>query len=558
MADANREKWFDADRLAVAIQLARNNRLVRVDRVPKGAIIAPCVMVRKVRTHADTGELKAVRPFYSRMAIDGLYQAKVMAKRGEQHYRPRHATAVSPLAVKLNLGDAAIEDYDITAVDVPHAYGQGERQRPPGYVRLPRTVEWQDEDGVELVIELNDPGEGEGPSGDEWEVTAETAIAAMGWSKAECVPNAFHFNTGNGVARLLRNVDEFLLFTPTTAEGKATKEATIAAMRAKWGQNDVLGDVRVEVEPSEWVGLTWFRDRARRALTVYMNKYVEEAVAQHAPEIAREKNAITTRLKSGEARDMFDKLALAPKDKRPEVLSKAAKQVQSIVGALKYPEPVLPRISLGLHKLSCVVSCPADPDLALTCCKVLLEHAWNDRFKGVTYGGLNIKSNERSNANFHGPRKPRLRQAAAGGARGDGRRDVVVGERPLRRDGHQRRRPSRPQGQDGARGDGVEHRGRGLRIDQGRRHCRGGGRDQARHGSAAQGPRHRRHRLRDQRLRGQPSGRRRQPQARAPPLGAADGAHRLGLAQARPHPRPRDAGRFPHQVGHGQEDPEVA
>ena len=83
------------------------------------------------------------------------------------------------------------------------------------------------------------------------------------------------------------------------------KEATIAAMRAKWGQNDVLGDVRVEVEPSEWVGLTWFRDRARRALTVYMNKYVEEAVAQHAPEIAREKNAITTRLKSGEARDMW-------------------------------------------------------------------------------------------------------------------------------------------------------------------------------------------------------------------------------------------------------------
>ncbi len=81
------------------------------------------------------------------------------------------------------------------------------------------------------------------------------------------------------------------------------------------------------------------------------------------------------------------------------MLSPQQKQVQAIIGALKYPEPVLPQISLPLHRLSCVMSYPPPEAMAVALC--VLELAYEHRHVGVTYGGVLQEVNPRLSVKVH-------------------------------------------------------------------------------------------------------------------------------------------------------------
>ena len=78
----------------------------------------------------------------------------------------------------------------------------------------------------------------------------------------------------DGVVSLFcKNVDEFLLMAP---RGKPIVAATITSLEAKWGSNPVLGKMKINYDAQEWRGYTFIRDRPRRALTIYMNRYIEQ------------------------------------------------------------------------------------------------------------------------------------------------------------------------------------------------------------------------------------------------------------------------------------------
>ncbi|KAL1503315.1 hypothetical protein AB1Y20_011367 [Prymnesium parvum] len=64
-------------------------------------------------------------------------------------------------------------------------------------------------------------------------------------------------------------------------------------------------------------------------------------------------------------------------------------RVQRMVGAMRYPEKVLPVLTLGLHRLSCVAQNP--PPTATLVADLLLEIAsYDHRFEGLTYGGSEL------------------------------------------------------------------------------------------------------------------------------------------------------------------------
>ena len=79
--------------------------------------------------------------------------------------------------------------------------------------------------------------------------------------------------------------------------------------------------------------------------------------------------------------------------KPPLKLSKEQKQVQQMIGCLKYPEKVMPAITLPLHRLSRVMSNP--PPEAMTVAKATLAYAYHNRHQGITYGGGGLASASR-------------------------------------------------------------------------------------------------------------------------------------------------------------------
>ena len=78
-----------------------------------------------------------------------------------------------------------------------------------------------------------------------------------------------------------------------------------------------------------------------------------------------------------------------PADRAPK-LSHRQTQTQRLIGCLKFIEKVHPRLSLVLHRLSCVMSCP--PPEAWDVARAALVSVWRHRFVGLTFGGSSSPS----------------------------------------------------------------------------------------------------------------------------------------------------------------------
>ena len=101
----------------------------------------------------------------------------------------------------------------------------------------------------------------------------------------------------------------------------------------------------------------------------------------------------------GKVQAIFDGLKMPPKEERALKHDAQQKEVQAIIGELKFPEPVNPMISLPLHKLSCIMAYP--PPDALFAAQLVAEMAYDARFNGITYGGANVERGSRVQADFH-------------------------------------------------------------------------------------------------------------------------------------------------------------
>ena len=70
---------------------------------------------------------------------------------------------------------------------------------------------------------------------------------------------------------------------------------------------------------------------------------------------------------------------------------------QQVLGSLKFIERLHPRISLLLHRLSCVMSSPPDEALDLHAL-LALRMVYAERHLGITYGGAELDGQPASSA----------------------------------------------------------------------------------------------------------------------------------------------------------------
>ncbi|KAL1530134.1 hypothetical protein AB1Y20_001050 [Prymnesium parvum] len=199
----------------------------------------------------------------------------------------------------------------------------------------------------------------------------------VGWQQAEAVPALYYFNVpGGGRATLIRVVDDILLTYPV--EARSVAEKTIAKFNEFYDN-----DVSVCWDPDSFVGYAIIDDPTTGAVTLNMASHIEHAVRQYVPALlANPPQRPSASLQRGESfQSLADSMHHVP---ATAPLTPSQTRVQRIVGALRYPEKVLPMLTLGLHRLSCVAQNP--PPVA-TRVELLLQLAYEHRFEGLTYGG---------------------------------------------------------------------------------------------------------------------------------------------------------------------------
>ena len=104
-----------------------------------------------------------------------------------------------------------------------------------------------------------------------------------------------------------------------------------------------------------------------------MPQKIVEACREHLPQIVDGKASV---LSGKKLMDAADSLALDPRSPTTKLTPSQVK-TQRIIGSLKFIERAMPKLSLILHRLSCVMSspCPAALDVALAA----LSQAYADR-----------------------------------------------------------------------------------------------------------------------------------------------------------------------------------
>lgn len=385
MASPQRDKWIAADNKALDAILAHpGNRLISKS-VPEsaGVPIAPCVTQRKVKVDQATGWLESRNAFKSRHCVDGNRLSSLLQRAAQATDNDTSSAVASDLLIKLLLADAALRDRDLVKADVPDAYPQGKRlDRPKTYMALPTAfAHWRADDGSELCLELTTPLWGEQSAGAEWQRELEATLMNLGWQPAENVPALWIYSGADGDAMLATIVDD-LLFSESSRSGYSIAERTISKLTERYG------DLRPEREPSSYAGLVLRRDRQARQMQLTMPQKAIEAAREHYPELLSSDASASPPPKGLALRRMAD--AMAMPTERPQRLDRKQVNTQRLIGSLKFMERLHPRLSLVLHRLSCVMSCP--PSEAWDVARAALAAVYEERDVGLTFGGGGLSS----------------------------------------------------------------------------------------------------------------------------------------------------------------------
>jgi hypothetical protein len=381
-SSAQRDKWIAADQKALnAILAMPGNRLVsRNVPAERGQIVAKCVTQRKLKVDQSSGRLAINNAFKSRHCVDGGRLAAVSRSRGQAADTETTSSTADDMLCKLVLADAAARDRDLTKADIPDAYAKGKRiGRPVTYMELPSAFNhWQADDGSGLCVELATPLWGENEAGYEWQIELESRLSAIGWRPAENVPAMWTFSSPTGDAVLLTIVDD-LLISESTSSNHAISKRTIALLEQSYGS------ITHEQEPTSFNGYSLRRDRASRRIQLTVHQKINEAVLEFMPEL-RDPATAPPSSSGKKLQDMADALTMPPPEERPDKLNAQQRRTQQLIGSLKFIEKLHPRVTLVLHRLSCIMCCPP-PEAWVVACAALRD-VHDERDLGITYGGV--------------------------------------------------------------------------------------------------------------------------------------------------------------------------
>jgi hypothetical protein len=386
LASQQREGWLAASRAALDAILAwPGNSLVPVS-VPRdlGLGVARCVAQYRIKADAATGGLDPRAGHKVRFCVDGGHLSILNARGGFTGSVQTSSSVVDDLVIKLLLADAACYNRILVKADAPNAYMQGVRQeRPQTFMEMPAAfADERADDGSELCIQLGTPCWGETPAGYEWQIAFESSLLAIGWRRAEGVPCLWLFTSPAGDALLVTIVDD-MLFSESESSDGAIALRTCALLSEKYG------DVRTEREPTSFKGFSIYRDRPGLLLRLTLPQKIIETAREHMPALL---DGGKLDLPYGQKfQQLADGLQLV--SPRPLKLARWQIQIQRIIGSLKFIEGLHPRLSLVIHRLSCVMASP--PREAMLVAQAALAAAYAERDVGITYGGAGLSASPR-------------------------------------------------------------------------------------------------------------------------------------------------------------------
>ena len=285
------------------------------------------------------------------------------------------SSVADDLLCKMLLADAQMRGRTLLKADIPDAYSQGHRiGRPKTYMYLPTAFQHlRGEAGEELCIELGTPMWGEGPAGFEWQVELEHRLESIGWTRAEDVPACWRFAGPSGDAALITIVDD-LLFSESASSEYGISEHTCKILSGHYG------DVKAVRAPKDFAGFKI--DRSDAGLRLSMPQKIIEAVREHMPELLDESGKVSVPSATS-LQKTADTMALP--EVRPKSLTPVQRKTQKLIGSLKFIERLHPRVTLLLHRLSCVMACP--PPEAYEVARAALHAVYHERDLGILFGG---------------------------------------------------------------------------------------------------------------------------------------------------------------------------
>ena len=147
--------------------------------------------------------------------------------------------------------------------------------------------------------------------------------------------------------------------------------------------------MKLTCAPSVWGGLELERSLDRMTITIKQEAHVVAATRKHIPELV-ETGKVPARIPCGaKLRALLDSLTLI---QGTGPLTKAQKQVQSIVGELRWLCRTHVRITKPVHMLSCVAARASEG--ALDAALGTLAQVYIDRHRGLTFGGTTATSED--------------------------------------------------------------------------------------------------------------------------------------------------------------------
>ena len=369
--------WIEADRKAHDAIIKAGNRLIRRDAVPADAIIMNVVTARKYKKDGATGRLVDHNARKSRHSADGARKAAVLRSMGVDPQVNGVSNIVDPLGLKLFLAYAAKWRMRLLKADIGDAYAKAQRKRARGYMRMCKTVQEYDDDGMEMLYELLTPLWGEQEAGFEWDDELHQTLTHLGWMQVPGIP-ALYVNDCNGTqARLIKIVDDLLI--AESGDDLVTAQATVTALKAKYD-----GQVTHEEDPQAFAGYKLERGPQREWLKISQPQKIIDAVTTHVPWIRdATADAKAPPLAGAKLQQRLDELVLEPlaAGKKP---TPAGKKTQAATGSAKYFEQgVCPALSVHVHRLSSVMSNP--PEGALECAQGVIAQAHEQLEEGITY-----------------------------------------------------------------------------------------------------------------------------------------------------------------------------
>ena len=377
------ESWMESDRGGHNVIIMAGNELVRLDMVPQEDEVANVVTVRKIKVDQSTGNFDTHKSFSSRHSYDDS-----RIERRVYSDSPTTTHVADDLSFKMFIAIAALRKRRLYKFDVGNAYARGVRNRRPSYMRIPSTIrdEFRDADGMEMVYKLNTPMWGEHDAGGRWDETLHAALIEAGFRQSEGIPALYYFHGPGICVHMLKIVDDMLV--SVEGPGDSIIESLRDILEKRFPPLNGTGALKFEADPTSFAGYK-IELLPGGAIRLSQPTKLVAAVREHLPQLIdgeRPKHLLTG-AKLRKALDELEMVKLEPGQK----LTKDAKVVQRIVGALKYPEAgSMPVLTLPVHRLSCVMSSPPPQARAIT--ESVLAEAYDRRNDGIVFGRVGLTS----------------------------------------------------------------------------------------------------------------------------------------------------------------------